>query len=143
MFEALRPGGSLAWDYLWQSTLFLGLGLFASAMLARRPARAHRFLLLVMLAALVTPILTQAASRGGWGILAPRVDLETTLGPSCGPAGTSPSYAARSALPVLASPPADFNGENQPERVVERRTIAPPSTFISAVRTLLAHARAR
>jgi hypothetical protein len=28
MIESLRPGSSLAWDYVWMSTLFLGLGLF-------------------------------------------------------------------------------------------------------------------
>jgi hypothetical protein len=28
MFETLHQGGSLAWEYLWQSTLFLGLGRF-------------------------------------------------------------------------------------------------------------------
>ena len=33
MFEILHPGASLGWDYLWQSTLFLGLGLAASARL--------------------------------------------------------------------------------------------------------------
>ena len=39
MFEALGPGVSLGWDYLWQSTLFLGLGLAASCAFAGRPAR--------------------------------------------------------------------------------------------------------
>ena len=39
MLETFRPGGSLAWDFLWQSTLILGLGLAATVFLPRRPAR--------------------------------------------------------------------------------------------------------
>jgi beta-lactamase regulating signal transducer with metallopeptidase domain len=69
MFETLGPGGSLGWDYLWQSTLLLGFGLATSAVMARRPARAHRFLLLAILAALITPVLAATARRGGWGLL--------------------------------------------------------------------------
>jgi len=78
MFDAFRPGGSLAWDYLWQSTLFLCLGLGATALVARRPARAHRLLLLAMLGALVTPMLAQAARRGGWGLLTSSARHEST-----------------------------------------------------------------
>jgi beta-lactamase regulating signal transducer with metallopeptidase domain len=74
MFDILHPGASLGWDYLWQSTVFLGLGLAASALLVRQPARAHRLLLLLMLASVGTPLLAQAARFGGWGMLAPKVE---------------------------------------------------------------------
>ena len=69
MLEALRPGESILWDYVWQSTVFLGVGLGASVVLARRPARAHRLLVLAILAALAAPILSQGARLGGWGLL--------------------------------------------------------------------------
>ncbi len=90
MFEVFHPGDSLAWDYLWQSTLFLGLGLVASILLAKRPARAHRFLLLAMFAALVSPILTQAVRRTGWGLLTP---------------GTDHANGATVGSPAIAAPP--------------------------------------
>jgi beta-lactamase regulating signal transducer with metallopeptidase domain len=70
MLDVLRPGESIPWDYLWQSTLFLAVGLAASLVMVRRPARAHRLLLLAVLATLFTPLLAQAARRGGWGLLA-------------------------------------------------------------------------
>ena len=50
MFETIGPGVSLGWDYLWQSTLFLGFGLAACFAFAGRPARAHRILLLAIVA---------------------------------------------------------------------------------------------
>jgi BlaR1 peptidase M56 len=69
MLETLRPGESILWDYVWQSTVFLGVGLGASVVLAQRPARAHRFLVLALLAALAAPILAQGARLCGWGLL--------------------------------------------------------------------------
>src|SRR4051812_18232301 len=69
MLEMLAPGTSLAWDLLWQSCLFLSLGLGASLALRLRPARAHRVLVLAMLGALLTPVLSQAIRRVGWGVL--------------------------------------------------------------------------
>jgi beta-lactamase regulating signal transducer with metallopeptidase domain len=69
MLEAIRPGESILWDCIWQSTVFLGVGLGSSVTLARRPARAHRFLVLAMLAALAAPILAQGARLCGWGLL--------------------------------------------------------------------------
>ncbi len=68
MFEALYARCRVAWDYLWQSTLFLGLGLGASLVLSRRPARAHRLLTSRQSwPRLITPVMAQAARRGGWG----------------------------------------------------------------------------
>src|SRR4051795_2135213 len=69
MLEMLAPGTSLTWDLLWQSCLFLSLGLGASLALRLRPARAHRVLVLAMLGALLTPFLSQAIRRVGWGVL--------------------------------------------------------------------------
>ena len=38
MVEFLQPGTSLSWDLLWQSSLFLTVGLGASLALRRSPA---------------------------------------------------------------------------------------------------------
>ena len=43
------------------------------------PREAHRVLLLAMIASLVTPIVAQAARRGGWGLLKAEPELESTL----------------------------------------------------------------
>jgi beta-lactamase regulating signal transducer with metallopeptidase domain len=74
MLEVFRPGESIIWDCLWQATLLLGVGLGASAGLARRPARVHRFLVLAILATLVTPVLAMAARHGGLGLLTPTAE---------------------------------------------------------------------
>jgi beta-lactamase regulating signal transducer with metallopeptidase domain len=62
---------SLTWDLLWQSSLFLTVGLLASLTLRRCPARAHRALILAVIAALLTPLLSQSVRRTGWGMLRP------------------------------------------------------------------------
>ena len=64
-----RVGSSFLFDLVWQSSLFLALGLVASALAARRPARAHRVLVLAVIAALLTPVLARSVRIGGWGIL--------------------------------------------------------------------------
>ena len=69
MLEMLNPGRSLFWDLVWQSSIFLAPGLWASVLLRRCPARAHRVLVLSMAAALGTPLLAQAIRQGGWGLL--------------------------------------------------------------------------
>lgn len=69
MFEMLSPGRSLTWDLLWQSSVFLAIGLAVSLVLRGRPARSHRVLVLMMIAALCTPLLAQAIRHVGWGLL--------------------------------------------------------------------------
>jgi len=69
MLEIFQPGISLSWDLIWQSSLFLVIGLAASLAIRGRPARAHRVLVLAMLAAVCTPLLAQAIRHGGWGLL--------------------------------------------------------------------------
>jgi hypothetical protein len=65
----IQPGAWFLGDVVWMSTVLLCLGLAASSLLVRRPARAHRSLLLAIFAAIITPILAQGARLGGWGIL--------------------------------------------------------------------------
>ena len=69
MLEIFQPGISLTWDLIWQSNLFLVIGLAVSLAIRGRPARAHRVLVLTMTAALCTPLLAQAIRHGGWGLL--------------------------------------------------------------------------
>jgi beta-lactamase regulating signal transducer with metallopeptidase domain/protocatechuate 3,4-dioxygenase beta subunit len=61
-------GNALVVDILWQSSLFLMVGLVASLALRQRPARAHRVLLLAMLGAVVTPLGSQMVRHEGWGL---------------------------------------------------------------------------
>jgi beta-lactamase regulating signal transducer with metallopeptidase domain len=129
MFETFQPGVSLAWDYLWQSTLFLGLGLTASMLLARRPARAHRFLLLAMFAALFSPILTQKVRREGWGLIAART--KKALTPST-VATTSSAVQpeARASLRTAALPPLGANLPPAPMRIAEPLSVDLPETVV-------------
>ena len=108
MLEMLAPGTSLTWDLLWQSCLFLSLGLGASLALRLRPARAHRVLVLAMLGALLTPFLSQAIRRVGWGVLkqpepaAAVAETAPAPAPDRRPA-RSLSFACRSPRAVLAT----------------------------------------
>ena len=67
-FILFRPGASVSGDVLWQSSLFLLIGLVASMALGRRPARAHGVLLLAIAGALITPLCSQFVHRAGWGL---------------------------------------------------------------------------
>ena len=110
MLEMLAPGTSLTWDLLWQSCLFLSLGLGASLALRLRPARAHRVLVLAMLGALLTPFLSQAIRRVGWGVLKqpePAASVAETAPQRHGHRHRRParslSFACRSPRAVLAT----------------------------------------
>ena len=56
---------------LWQSSLCLGLGLVASVVFRRRPARAHGVLLCAVVAAVLGPLATVGFRSAGWGVLPP------------------------------------------------------------------------
>ncbi|MHC4320410.1 MAG: M56 family metallopeptidase, partial [Planctomycetota bacterium] len=54
---------------LWQTSAWLAAGVALSLILERRPARAHGALLLCMIAAVLTPIISVAFRALGWGML--------------------------------------------------------------------------
>ena len=60
---------SILWSAAWQSTAWLIGGLAASALFARRPARAHGVLLLCLAAAALTPLLSAGIRLAGLGAL--------------------------------------------------------------------------
>ncbi len=60
---------SILWSAAWQSTAWLLAGLAASGLLARRPARAHGVLLMCLVAAALTPLLSAAVRLAGLGVL--------------------------------------------------------------------------
>jgi beta-lactamase regulating signal transducer with metallopeptidase domain len=68
MPHTVLPDLPLAWDALWQSTLWLLAGIFITLLWSKYPARAHRLLLLAVLAALATPLVSQAVRHRGWGL---------------------------------------------------------------------------
>ncbi|MBM3838211.1 MAG: hypothetical protein FJ398_09630 [Verrucomicrobia bacterium] len=85
------------WDCFWQSSVCLLLGLLGGLCWARRPARAHRVLLLALGAALLAPLLSLAVRHYGWGMLPPRVSAvgHNSVGPTpTAPALPSPQSAA-------------------------------------------------
>jgi beta-lactamase regulating signal transducer with metallopeptidase domain/protocatechuate 3,4-dioxygenase beta subunit len=66
---SLFSAEALLRDVMWQTTFWLLAGAAASLLWWRRPARAHRLLLLAVLAALATPLVSQAVRHLGWGLL--------------------------------------------------------------------------
>ncbi len=69
MFRAFEPGVSLWWDVVWQATAFLAAGIGVSAILRRWPARAHQVLVLAIVAAIGTPIVSKSVRMAEWGVL--------------------------------------------------------------------------
>ena len=69
-------------DTLWQSTLWLTLGLVASTVLNRRPSRAHAALLLCLAAAAATPVAGAVFRLLGWGLFEPLIALIGGTGPA-------------------------------------------------------------
>lgn len=61
--------GTFAWALLWQSTLWLALGLVVGRIWRRRAARAHLVLVLATVAAVASPLLTAGVRGLGWGVL--------------------------------------------------------------------------
>ncbi|MEE8154432.1 MAG: M56 family metallopeptidase [Phycisphaerales bacterium] len=70
MYDTLLDG-SLIVDALWQPTLCLLIASVVAALLARQPARAHHAVLLLLGAAVVTPLISAAFRALGWGLIAP------------------------------------------------------------------------
>jgi Zn-dependent protease with chaperone function len=103
MISTHLGSGSLLGDAAWQTTLFLLLGLLGSFLWARQPARAHRFLALMMAAALLTPLLSQGTRLLGWGLFA----------------GSHPAVAAEA--PVALA-------ESEPPRPVRDQVLPPAET---------------
>jgi hypothetical protein len=64
MLEFFSPDLYLSWDLVWQPCLFLAVGIGATLVLGRRPARAHRVLVLALLASLHTIVLPVDSPRG-------------------------------------------------------------------------------
>lgn len=139
MAEIFRTGGSLAWDSAWQVTLFIIIGGAASVLWARRPAQAHRVLLLAMLGGLLTPPLGQAVRRLGWGLLATRPATVNGAGrgepPAPGPRPASrPSAPIRSPRTGLAPPVAEAIGVRTAHPVAGPARPAPASWRVIAMR---------
>ncbi len=70
MYDTLLDG-SLIVDALWQPTLCLLIAVVIAALLAKQPARAHHAVWLLLLAAVVTPLVSAVFRALGWGLIAP------------------------------------------------------------------------
>ena len=60
------------WTWLWQSTLFVVIGLAGSFLLRHRPARACQGLFLAMIGAFALPLMSATVAHLGLGVLAPK-----------------------------------------------------------------------
>ncbi|MFC1636009.1 M56 family metallopeptidase, partial [Planctomycetota bacterium] len=71
MIRALFLEELSLWTWVWQSTLFVLIGLAVSFLLRRRPARACQGLFLAMVAAVLVPIMSVLVGYFGLGLFAP------------------------------------------------------------------------
>ena len=72
MIRALFLEEMSLWSWIWQSTLFVMIGLAGSFLLRRRPARACQGLFLAMVAAVLVPVMSALAAHFGLGLFAPK-----------------------------------------------------------------------
>ena len=119
-------------DILWQSGLFLMMGLAASLALHRRPARAHCALLLAIVASVVAPLGSQMARRAGWGLW--------SRAPHAAPAVSIP--APHSALTQVMSssvPEPRSSGSSRPieETVASSQSSSSPAATSISVQGIL------
>jgi beta-lactamase regulating signal transducer with metallopeptidase domain len=101
LFAALT--GSFAWTLLWQSTLWLSLGLVVVRIWRHRAARAHLLLLLATVAAVASPLLTAGVRGLGWGVLpaAPSAEVVEVRGRHTPPIALESPAAAPTEQPEL------------------------------------------
>lgn len=71
MIRALFLEELSLWTWLWQSTLFVVIGLAGSFLLRRRPGRACQGLFLAMTAAVLVPVMSVLVGHFGLGLFAP------------------------------------------------------------------------
>jgi hypothetical protein len=69
------------WPLAWQSSAVLAVGLGGSLILRHRPVRAHRLLLLALLAAVTVPVVNTSGKAGGLECEPLKADC---LGAACG-----------------------------------------------------------
>ncbi len=123
----VSPLASLAWTILWQSTLWLTLGLVVSRLWRGHAARAHLLLVLATVAAVASPLLTIGVRGLGWGFLpAPRVteSAELRLEPTPPIAAPQPPVVEQAEIAVVESMSEQMEpGANSPFE----RTSLPPA----------------
>ncbi|MEJ2704519.1 MAG: M56 family metallopeptidase, partial [Sedimentisphaerales bacterium] len=69
MKSELFLSGPLLWTFVWQSTIFVALGLVGSFLLKHRSSRAHQILLLSMIAAVIVPAASLFVKHYELGVL--------------------------------------------------------------------------
>lgn len=74
MADSMLWNESMLWTMAWQTSIMLAVGLLASQIWSHRPARAHRILILAVIASLMVPAFTLTVQRMDWGLLAQSVD---------------------------------------------------------------------
>ena len=126
MISEISSVNSLLWTIIWQSTLFLTVGLFLSFIMRHHSARAHRVLLLSITASVLVPLMTILVRHLGLGIFeAGSVEVQAAI--------EEPGYET-STEPFIISPTQMFL---QPRHLVQNtlltesteETIAVPSVF--------------
>ena len=70
MISEIFPAESFFWNCLWQSTIFIVIGLTGSFILRHRSARAHQILLLAIIAAVIVPVLSTLVKHYELGLFA-------------------------------------------------------------------------
>ena len=73
MIHGIFPRDLPLWCCLWQSTMFVALGLSAGYFLRHRPSRAYQVLLLAMIGATAVPLMSVIVKHFNLGVFTARV----------------------------------------------------------------------
>ncbi len=115
------------WPLLWQSSVCLALGLGGSSIWSRQPTRAHRVLLLALLAAATVPLLSHAVKRQQWGLLtgeptAVNIEQHPVTAEEVRVVSLPPAEGLAASIPSLAEaggpPPATAPAQSDPTRLL-------------------------
>ena len=88
MIHGIFPRDLPLWCCLWQSTMFVALGLSAGYFLRHRPSRAYQVLLLAMIGATAVPLMSVIVKHFNLGVFTARVfELPPMMLPEEGVAG--------------------------------------------------------
>jgi ankyrin repeat protein/beta-lactamase regulating signal transducer with metallopeptidase domain len=126
--ESLLQDLSL-WSCLWQSTMFIALGLSAGYFLRRRPSRAYQVLFFAMVGAAVLPLMSGVVKHFNLGVFAVKAPelpqvmmLEESIASPFEQSGDIPDLVVPAAAPLAPSDSA-FTEMSDPEYSIPWRTV--------------------
>ena len=131
MADSMLWSDSMPWTLAWQTSLVLAFGLLASQIWSHRPARAHRILILTIIASLSVPALTLAVRKLDWGLLARSANEQSITFLPVEDVDTATSTAV---APAAVELPTDAPAATHPSAIITESSSLEPASEVGEVR---------